>query len=125
MSSKFENYKYRYLTDIKRFSIPFMAHSVTIHPKQCANDVGSNSAGCGVRWEILGSSTRLGRVFIYCCFQNIKSSANVVSQSAILKIQDNLLVLILNLLDISPSGKYIYKRAGIFLELLLLGSHFV
>ena len=74
MLTKFEDYKYRYLTDIKRFSIPFMAQSVTIHPKQCANDVGNNSAGCGVRWEILGSSRRLGRAPIYALliFKTVK-----------------------------------------------------
>ena len=40
-----------------------MAKSVTINPKECAQDF-ANSAGCGVRWEILGSSKRLGNEFL-------------------------------------------------------------
>ena len=37
-----------------------MAKSITIHPKECA---GGSSYGCGIRWEILGSSKRLGMIF--------------------------------------------------------------
>ena len=60
--SKFEESKYRYLTDINKFAKPFMARSVTIHPQDCT---GGGVKGCGIRWEILGSSKRLGMV-IYC-----------------------------------------------------------
>ena len=66
----FEDNKYRYLTDIKKFAKPFMARNVTIHPKDCA---GGSSYGCGVRWEILGSSKRLGKVgtnfILFYCVQ--------------------------------------------------------
>ena len=36
-----------------------MAKSITIHPKECA---GGSIYGCGVRWEILGNSKRLGKI---------------------------------------------------------------
>ena len=39
-----------------------MAKSISIHPKECA---GGSSYGCGIRWEILGSSKRLG-IFLEC-----------------------------------------------------------
>ena len=38
-----------------------MAKSITIHPKDCA---GGSSYGCGIRWEILGSSKRLGMIIV-------------------------------------------------------------
>ena len=63
--TKFEDNKYRYLTDINKFARPFMAKSISIHPKECA---GGSSYGCGIRWEILGSSKRLGMIITFYFF---------------------------------------------------------
>ena len=39
-----------------------MAKSISLHPKECA---GGSSYGCGIRWEILGSSKRLGIIIVF------------------------------------------------------------
>ena len=45
-----------------------MAKSISIHPKECA---GGSSYGCGIRWEILGSSKRLGMIIAFYFFSHI------------------------------------------------------
>ena len=55
ITSQFKNDKYRYLTDIHQFKTPFMAKSIQINPRKCANLPGE-TWGCGIRWEILGNN---------------------------------------------------------------------
>ena len=59
------------MTDINKFAKPFMAKSITIHPKECA---GGISYGCGIRWEILGSSKSLGIFLEYLIKPNRKTT---------------------------------------------------
>ena len=69
ITTKFEDFKYRYLTDITRLRPAFMAASVIFFPLQCASDPKVQT-GCGARLEILGSSKRLGNTYLLWFFFN-------------------------------------------------------
>lgn len=44
------------------FNTSFLARNIIIFPHKCANDlITNNPSGCGIRWEILGSSKSLGK----------------------------------------------------------------